>query len=331
MGLFRKLFVALAAFAVAASGLRIDAKEYLFEWTKFQNQFGRTYSSPDECAARFEIFKANYRGIVEHNLRRENWTAGVNEFADQTWEEFRAARLGYRRAPPSVVRVAAPNVSLEVTVPAAVDWTTKGAVTPVKNQGSCGSCWAFSTTGAVEGAVAVKTGRLTSLSEQQLVDCSGAYGNLGCEGGLMDDAFKYVIANGLCTEAAYSYKGVDGACQKTCRAASKISSFVDVASNNEKALQAAVARQPVSVAIEADQPGFQFYSGGVFTDACGTNLDHGVLVVGYGTSGGIPFWKVKNSWGKSWGLDGYILLKRGTGSGKPGQCGIAMEPSYPLV
>jgi len=256
----------------------------------------------------------------------------VNEFADLTWEEFRVGRFGYNKK-TSGFRANKIGVDLRglISVPDSIDWTTKGAVTGVKNQEQCGSCWAFSTTGSTEGAVEIKSGKLTSLSEQQLVDCSGSYGNMGCGGGLMDYAFKYIIANkGLCSEASYPYTAQDGTCQTSCTKVSTISSYKDVAQNSEDALQAAVASQPVSVAIEADQSGFQFYSSGVFTGACGTSLDHGVLAVGYGTQSGQDYWKVKNSWGASWGTQGYILMARNF-QAPYGQCGIAMEPSYPVA
>ena len=199
--------------------------------------------------------------------------------------------------------------------------------------GQCGSCWAFSTTGSTEGISFIKTGTLPSLSEQQLVDCSGAEGNQGCNGGLMDYGFQYIIDNkGICAETAYPYTATDGTCKsKTCgAAAATITGFQDVPTNSETALMTAIVQQPVSVAVEADQDSFQFYSGGVMTAACGTNLDHGVLAVGYGTESGSDYYKVKNSWGADWGLKGYILLGRGAKFGNAGQCGIQMQPSYPL-
>jgi cathepsin L len=220
-----------------------------------------------------------------------------------------------------------------VALPASIDWTVKGAVTPVKDQGQCGSCWAFSATGALEGAWFLKNGSLYNVSEQQLVDCSTAEGNEGCNGGLMDDAFQYVIDNGLTTDAAYPYTATGpNACQaKGKLTVVKATGFTDVVPNSETALMSALTEQPVSVAVEADQGSFQFYSSGVMTKSCGTQLDHGVLAVGYGTLDGQDYYKVKNSWGEDWGMKGYILLGRGTAFGAQGQCGIQMAASFPVV
>jgi len=205
----------------------------------------------------------------------------------------------------------------------------KGKVTPVKNQGRCGSCWAFSATGAIEGAYAIATGKLVSLSEELLVQCDG--GNHGCRGGNMDRAFAYVEQDGLCTEADDPYTsggGTDGKCagkSQTCHKAIKVTGISGVPSGDEKSLLSAVAKQPVSVSIEGDKSAFQLYKGGVLDNpACGTKLDHGVLIVGFGTDGGKDYWKVKNSWGAGWGEKGYVRMVRGKN-----QCGIAEEASFP--
>ena len=291
--------------------------------------------APCREALRYAIFQANSARVDAHNAKGLSYTMAINEFGDLTPAEFAVARIGgyrprkLRRPAVGVIPAGAVN---NVALPDAVDWTTKGAVTPVKNQGQCGSCWSFSTTGSVEGINAINGKGLKSLSEQQLVDCSGAYGNQGCNGGLMDNAFQYIIATGgLCSEAAYPYTAQDGTCKATsCTKVTQIKGYKDVTTYNDIALATGIAQQPVSIAIEADQSSFQFYSSGVLTAACGTALDHGVLAVGYGTSAGTQYFKVKNSWGAAWGMSGYILLARGTQyNGGAGQCGIYMSPSYP--
>lgn len=305
----------------------------------------------DDEEARFNIFKHNLEKIIDHNLYgSEDYKMGANEFMHLSWEEFRSMYITGLRLPnnsSSTVPRDVHEAPVDFVAPKSVDWTKKGAVTAVKNQGQCGSCWAFSTTGSMEGAYYLKTGKLQMLSEQQLVDCDRKK-DQGCNGGLMDNAFDFIHKNkGLTTEQAYPYKGTDGTCKNRVKnvPGTVVTKHTDVASN-EKALMSAVLKQPVSVAIEADQMGFQFYSSGVFSGECGTNLDHGVLAVGYGTekhsmggnstmpgkkNKGKNYWKVKNSWGSSWGLDGYILLERGAKQ-KGGQCGILNgPPSYPTL
>jgi C1A family cysteine protease len=274
--------------------------------------------------ARYAQFQANVRMIESHDAEVHGWSMAINEFADLSWEEFASTYKGYTHRKHPYGRSQNAHVNTGAELADSVDWRTKGAVTPVKNQGQCGSCWAFSTTGAVEGAVAIATGKLTSLSEQQLVDCAGSTGNQGCNGGLMDNAFEYIINNGgLAAEADYAYTASDDKCKKVDSVVN-IKGFKDVSAGSEADLKDAVNLGPIAIAIEADQQGFQFYSGGVFAGSCGKNLDHGVLLVGYGTESGKDYWLVKNSWGDSWGDAGYIKLAQGMD-----QCGLADSASYP--
>ena len=296
---------------------------------------GRVYQ-PTERDYRESVYYANVAKIDAHNEGNFSWTMDVNQFADLTADEFKAQVVSgsFRRGEQRNATVGVRGLWSRADLPASVNWTAAGAVTPVKDQAQCGSCWAFSTTGSVESAWFLAKGTLPSVSEQQLVDCSTAEGNQGCNGGLMDYAFEYIIKNkGITTEAAYPYTATG---PNTCVAAGKpvaatLSGYKDVPVNSETALETAIAQQPVSVAVEADQSVFQFYSGGVMDSACGTQLDHGVLAVGYGTLGGKEYYLVKNSWGASWGANGYILLGRGAKFNPSGQCGIQMAASYPVV
>jgi len=229
---------------------------------------------------------------------------------------------------------------LSVTsIPESIDWEKNGAVTPVKNQGQCGSCWSFSTTGALEGAYYIKNGELDSFSEQQLVDCDTRKNggkDMGCNGGLMDNAFSWIEKNGgLCTEEDYAYTSgttKTAGTSDTVVSGSEIISYTDVKASSDNDMMSALAQQPVSIAIQADQKDFQLYKSGVFTGSCGTKLDHGVLVVGYGSLDGEDYYRVKNSWGTTWGDNGYIYLGRGDKfNNGSGQCGMLMQASYPTV
>lgn len=322
-----------AASLLAATLAFFNASYTAPNFSEWMQTYNRSYNSPWELRYRREVYEANVERIATHNANpNSTWTMAVNKFADMTPREFKSLFVGgLFRSPYSGMYTNLTLLLRSRSLPASVDWVAKGAVTPVKNQQQCGSCWAFSTTGSVEGAWFLSKGKLVSLSEQQLVDCSGKEGNQGCNGGLMDYAFQYIIDNkGICSEASYPYTAEDGTC-KPCTPVVTISKYQDVPSNSETALLAAIAQQPVSVAVEADQSSFQFYSGGVMTAACGTQLDHGVLAVGYGTLNGQDYYKVKNSWGADWGMQGYILLGRGPKFGASGQCGIQQQPSYPVV
>eukprot|EP01098_Paradermamoeba_levis_P000569 TRINITY_DN105_c0_g1_i11.p2 TRINITY_DN105_c0_g1~~TRINITY_DN105_c0_g1_i11.p2 ORF type:complete len:363 (-),score=142.86 TRINITY_DN105_c0_g1_i11:51-1028(-) len=324
-----KIFVALLAILAIVSAVKIDLTEadYAIEFGKFMQRHGKVYLTDDEQGYRLRVFKSNYDFIRQHNSEGHGFSVAVNQFADLTNAEFQERFLGVRFNRTSVAAKHVPKVNL----PASVDWRTKGAVTPVKNQGQCGSCWSFSTTGSVEGAYFLKNGKLVSLSEQNLVDCSTAEGNNGCGGGLMDYAFQYIIKNkGIDTESSYPYTGRDGRCHfSAANVGATISSFHDVESGSESDLQSAVAQQPTSVAIDASHLSFQFYSSGVYYESkCSSSqLDHGVLAVGYGSDSGKDYWLVKNSWAASWGDQGYIKMSRNRNN----NCGIATSASYPIA
>lgn len=306
---------------------------------------------------RFMHMLANWRDndhlIAETNAKNLSYTLGHNKFSAFNREEFRALmNFEYNSALIGAAEeskvVASGPISLDLTVPASVDWRSKGAVTPVKDQMACGSCWAFSTTGALEGAYAIKNANLVSFSEQQLVDCDyirAGGTSLGCNGGDMSSAMDWIGKNnGLCTESAYPYVSgttkTNGACQKSCSivSGSDVSKPVAVTANSDSAMMTAIAQQPVSIAIEADQSSFQLYKSGVFTGSCGTNLDHGVLLVGYGTMSAGDYYILKNSWSTSWADGGYMYIGRGNdpATGKPyngnkGQCGLLMQGVYPAL
>jgi len=342
----------IAIFSVLASGNPIWKKEFTNEeflgmntnevFKQWSKDFSKHYITIEESAHRYSIWLQNLERIAQTNSQKLSYKLRLNQFADLTEDEFKLKVHGtkgscyqkddkFKTLPKISTRgKSTPHLNAN---PASVDWTTKGVVTPIKNQGDCGSCWAFSTTGSTECEYAISTGTLNSLSEQQLVDCSYAEGNLGCDGGDMDAAFKYIIKEGgLCSETEYPYTGTDGICKATSCGTkyNPVKTYSDVTSDNEGDLETAAALGCVSVAVEADQYAFQYYSSGILTGTCGTSLDHGVLVVGYGTDGTQEYWKVKNSWGTTWGEEGYVLIcKDCNANGDAGECGINSEPSYP--
>ncbi|EFA74824.1 cysteine proteinase 5 precursor [Heterostelium album PN500] len=300
----------------------------------------RQYTA-QEFGTRFNIFKKNMDFVHKWNAKGSSTVLGLNSMADISNEEYQRVYLGtHIDASQFRQQAASHKLGRTFKVQAAnVDWRAKGAVTPIKNQGQCGSCWSFSTTGSTEGAHFIKTGNLVSLSEQNLMDCSKPEGNQGCNGGLMTAAFEYIIKNnGIDTESSYPYKAEDG---KKClynpaNSAATLSSYVNVTTGSESDLAVKSGLGPVSVAIDASHNSFQLYSSGVYYEPkCSqTQLDHGVLVVGYGSdalpsagvsAGSGDWWIVKNSWGTTWGVEGYIYMSRNRNN----NCGIATMASLP--
>ncbi|XP_045814068.1 ervatamin-C-like [Trifolium pratense] len=296
-------------------------------WVK---RHGRKYKHSEEWEVRFGIYQANVQYIECKNAQKNSYNLTDNKFAYLTNEEFRSTYMGL------TTTLHSHNTGFRYdehgNLPKSKDWRKEGAVTKIKDQGECGSCWAFSAVAAVEGIHKIKSGKLVSLSEQELVDCDVKNGNQGCQGGLMEDAFTFIINNGgLTTEKDYPYEGKDGTCnkEKAAHHAASISGYEVVPAGNETKLKAAAAHQPVSVAIDAGSYLFQLYSEGVFSGLCGKQLNHGVNVVGYGEANSVKYWIVRNSWGAEWGESGYIRMKRGTFD-KDGLCGIAKLASYPV-
>ena len=300
-------------------------------YTDYVLQNNYTYNHDNHLA-----YEGNVNFINTMNSKNLSYELDINQFIDQ----------------PNIIRMVKfikrndchncftdnNDIDYKKIIPKSIDWREKNAVTHVKNQGNCGSCWSFSTTGSIEGIHAIKKNKLINASEQQLMDCSDKYGNHGCQGGLMDNAFKYVIDNGLCSEEEYPYQAKQGQCSSAqCNRVVQIDNYADVEPNNEKVLMRAVAHQPISVAIQANLTSFRFYKRGVYQDPdCGDQLDHGVLIVGYGTDilQDLDYWIVKNSWTSNWGDEGYVKILRNYekyGGDSSGMCGIAVQPSYPII
>jgi len=292
----------------------------------FKAAHGKSYLTPKEHEYRMKVFSDNVRKIEKHNAEARrglhSFTMAINQFADLTEEEF-SQTLGF--TPTPLVGVPKHNSSIPIrNLADSVNWVDQGYVTSVKDQRSCGSCWAFSAAGALEGAFFKKGMDLVSLSPQMFVDCDQI--SSGCNGGTMESAFYYTKKHGVMTEADYPYKGYDSYCKFDENSiVDKVSGYESVA-ENEPALQAALAEVgPISVAINADP--IQFYSSGVLTRCASGQMNHAVLLVGYGTEGGEDYWLIKNSWGKSWGEDGYFKLGRNMGK----LCHISDWASYPVA
>jgi cathepsin L len=315
-----KKILALVALFLSVS----SAIDYEGAFTSWMRKYGKSYDH-DQFQYRLSIFKknmdfiANYKGTAR---------LAMNQFGDLTAAEFAAFTHRGLTSPREARRYAD---LIPSALPASWDWTTKGAVTPVKNQGQCGSCWAMSAVEAVEGCHFITTGVLAALSTQEVMDCDNST-DQGCNGGWPDNAFKFIKeSGGVDTEACYPYTAEDGSCHfipnPPC-CGSTLTNYFDVQAGSESSLQQAVYQVPTVVAFDASQSSFQFYSSGVYYDpACSsTQIDHTGLAVGWGhdQTSGMDFWIVKNTWGSDWGMQGYIWMSRN----KNNNCGIATSASY---
>jgi len=321
-----KVSLALLLAAVAVSAIApLSNTDYEREFTQWVGAYNKAYTA-DEFFYRYSVFRKALDTIREHNAAERSWKMGLNQFADMTPAEFKkfVNKFPQPTAQNSVDQVKDPNF----VAPDSVDWITKGAVVKVKDQGQCGSCWAFSTIGAVEAWNFFKTGALVSLSEQQLVDCSKDV-CYGCQGGWPYKATEYIQRSGVCSEASYAYTARDGVCKDTtCTPVVRpgaLTQYLNI--TDEAGIVEALVNGPVSVLVEADRAAWQYYHSGVLDDAsCGTQIDHAVLAVGYGNDAGKKYFNIKNSWGTSWGAAGYIRLVR-----DKNMCGIADGAIQPLV
>ncbi|XP_044305202.1 cathepsin S [Varanus komodoensis] len=331
------LWPCLLLLSVAAASTHWQKDSLLNQhWDLWKKKYGKDYPNEEAEENRRMTWEKNLRLITLHNLEHSlglhSYELGMNHLGDMTSEEVSALMSGLKVPDLRNQNSSIYRPSRWGSVPESVDWREKGCVTDVKNQGACGACWAFSSVAALECQLKLKTGKLISLSPQNLVDCSTMYGNHGCHGGYITSAFKYIIDNnGIDSEAFYPYKAQDEKCHyDVAGRAATCSNYVILPAGDENALKDAVANVgPVSVGIDAAEPTFFLFKHGVYNDPKCTadHINHGVVVIGYGTENSMDYWLVKNSWGKYFGDQGYIKIARNNGN----RCGIASQAVYPLI
>lgn len=321
------------------------------DWVAFKRQYNKNYTR-DEEQRRFDIFVANKRHVERHNTKASSlsFTQALNSLSDLTTEEINRSRNGFRldlfpfkdisedsennnntnKPATSTLNPLAFLSSLSRATPASLDWRQHGRVSPVRDQGSCGSCWAFATTGALESQIVARNKSLIHLSEQNLIDCSRAYGNHGCDGGLPTHALRYIHWNGIESARTYPYAAKDNECKfKQSRSMLRTRNPIVLPHNDENYLRRALAAVgPLPVAIDASAKTFHLYKSGVYDDlnACSNPINHALLLIGYGRQQNLDYWLLKNSWSREWGDDGYMKILRNKNA-----CGIASFAVLPLV
>ncbi|MEQ2261491.1 hypothetical protein XENORESO_011103 [Xenotaenia resolanae] len=323
-----KLWLLLCLASITSAFYLTQRDEFHFK--SWMAQYNKAYNFK-EYYQRLQIFTENKRMIDKHNKGNHSYTMGLNQFSDMTFTEFQKTFL--LSEPQNCSATEGNYLSSNGPHPDSIDWRKKGNyVTPVKNQGPCGSCWTFSTTGCLESVTAISTGKLVPLSEQQLVDCAQDFNNHGCSGGLPSQAFEYIMYNkGLMTEQDYPYKYVEGICSyKPSLAAAFVKEVRNITAYDEMGMVDAVAtHNPVSFAFEVTEDFMHYHQGVYKSTKCHNTTDkvnHAVLAVGYGQENRTPYWIVKNSWGPNWGIDGYFLIEMGKN-----MCGLAACSSFPVV
>jgi len=321
--------------AVAAGCEALSPERARAEFERFELRFGRAYATSQERAFRFGVFRKRLERIEQVNAERRPYQLGVNKFTDQTTEELHRRLMAPQDCSATNANDEAIEARAHRTQNASVDWRDQGVVTAVKDQGNCGSCYAFSTTGAVESAYAIKYGKenIRTLSEQQIIDCAGDFGDMGCNGGLPSQSFQYIMSNkGIDTEDSYPYEGVDGnPCRyEVANIGANVVNEMNITEGDESGITDAVANVgPVSIAFDVEDDFFSYSSGIYSSTQCGnkpTDVNHAVLVVGYGTDSGNPYWIIKNSWGTDFGMDGYFWMAKDVN-----MCGIADCAAYPVI
>ncbi|XP_051007076.1 testin-2-like [Acomys russatus] len=305
-------------------------------WHEWKIKHGKTFNMNEEILRR-AVWEKNFQMIDLHNWEylegKHDFTMAMNAFGDLSDAEFKEMMTGFQ-----MQRIKKTHViqdPLFLYAPKYVDWREQGYVTLVKNQGHCASSWAFSATGALEGQMFRKTGRLIPLSEQNLLDCMGLNVTHGCSGGFMQDAFQYVKDNGgLATEESYPYRGQGRNCTyHSENSAANVTDFVQIPESEDSLMKAVANVGPISVAVDASPVSFRFYDSGIYYEPRCRSLhpNHAVLVVGYGSEGaesdGNTYWLVKNSWGEDWGMEGYIKIAKDWNN----NCGVATHAIYPIV